>query len=187
MRPRRTAAWGSALLLLVFLPAIARAEDDGISPSDHRERRFLKQQEAPRPPRDLVEAGRKAREIQSDRESRGQNAESQPPKDGQASEHPQARERQAVERSNSESTVARIGNKLGRGIVNILTGWVEFPVQIVKRTKSDGIGAGLTLGILEGVGMTVVRTLGGAVEVVTFLAPLPGNYDPLLEPPLVFH
>ncbi len=184
MRPRGITASLFALLALLALSAVARAEEDGISPADHRLRRFQKKSPRPMERPLLAGAAAAATEIQSNRDRREVEpaAEAHPT----GSDHP-TRQRENVERSGSESTVAKIGAKLGRGIVNILTGWIEFPVQIVKRSKSDGIGAGLSLGLLEGVGMTVVRTLAGAVEVVTFLAPLPGDYDPLLEPPIIFH
>lgn len=72
--------------------------------------------------------------------------------------------------------------KLGRGLVNILTGWVELPKNIYKATTEDNLFAGLTIGLAKGIGMTVVRTGAGVYDTATFPFPLPENFKPLLEP-----
>lgn len=76
--------------------------------------------------------------------------------------------------------------KLGRGIANTLTGWVELPKNVYDTSKSDNPFVGVTLGLAKGVGMTLVRTGAGIFEIVTFPFPLPENYKPILEPEYVF-
>ncbi|MBL7071783.1 MAG: exosortase system-associated protein, TIGR04073 family [Candidatus Omnitrophica bacterium] len=76
--------------------------------------------------------------------------------------------------------------KLGRGLANILTGWVELPKNIYDVSVEDNPLAGLTIGLAKGVGMTIVRTGAGIYEVVTFPFPIPEDYGPVLEPEFVF-
>ena len=76
--------------------------------------------------------------------------------------------------------------KLGRGVANTLTGWVELPKNIYNTSVSDNAFAGITLGLARGAGMTLVRTGAGLYEIVTFPFPLPQDYRPILEPEYVF-
>lgn len=75
--------------------------------------------------------------------------------------------------------------KLGRGLANGLGGLLEVPITIQLVGFEKGPVAGLTLGLLLGAGKAVVRTLAGAVELVTFPFPFPNNYEPLLLPEFV--
>ena len=76
--------------------------------------------------------------------------------------------------------------KLGRGVANALTGWVEIPKNIYDTSVKDNALAGATLGLAKGAGMTIVRTGAGIYEIATFPFPLPENYKPILEPEYVF-
>jgi len=76
--------------------------------------------------------------------------------------------------------------KLGRGVANILTGWVELPKNIYDTSVEDNPLSGLTIGLAKGVGMTIVRTGAGVYETVTFPFPIPEGYAPVLEPEFVF-
>ena len=76
--------------------------------------------------------------------------------------------------------------KLWRGVVNVLTGWVEIPKRVDETTKRSGPGSGATLGVLRGVGHGFVRTLAGAYETVTFVFPAPPDYVPVIRPEYVF-
>ncbi len=76
--------------------------------------------------------------------------------------------------------------KLGRGLANILTGWIELPKNIYDTSVEDNPLAGLTIGLAKGIGMTIVRTGAGIYEVVTFPFPIPEDYGPVLEPEFVF-
>ena len=83
--------------------------------------------------------------------------------------------------------VEKMGKKLGRGLVNGVTGWIELPKNIYDTSvETNNPLMGITYGTLKGVGMTVVRTGAGVYDVATFLFPLPEDYKPLLEPEFVF-
>ncbi len=76
--------------------------------------------------------------------------------------------------------------KLGRGLANILTGWIELPKNIYETSAETNPVAGLTIGLVKGLGMTIVRTGAGIYDTATFPFPLPQNYKPVLEPEYVF-
>ena len=76
--------------------------------------------------------------------------------------------------------------KLGRGVANTSTGWVELPKNIYNTSVQDNAFAGFTLGLAKGAGMALVRTGAGVYEVVTFPFPLPQDFRPILEPEYVF-
>ncbi|OGW84040.1 MAG: hypothetical protein A3C47_01440 [Omnitrophica bacterium RIFCSPHIGHO2_02_FULL_51_18] len=76
--------------------------------------------------------------------------------------------------------------KLGRGVANALTGWVELPKNIYNVSVEENALAGVTLGLAKGAGMTIVRTGAGIYEIATFPFPLPQDYKPILEPEYVF-
>lgn len=85
------------------------------------------------------------------------------------------------------SVVEKMGKKLGRGLVNVVTGWIELPKNIYDTSvETNNPFMGITYGLVKGVGMTVVRTGAGVYDVATFLFPLPEDYEPLLEPEFVF-
>jgi putative exosortase-associated protein (TIGR04073 family) len=85
------------------------------------------------------------------------------------------------------SAIEKMGKKLGRGIVNIATGWVELPKNIYDTSvDTNNPLMGITYGTLKGLGMTVVRTGAGAYDTVTFLFPVPQDYKPILQPQFVF-
>ena len=76
--------------------------------------------------------------------------------------------------------------KLLRGAVNTLTGWVEIPKNIYDVTVEENGFSGATKGTIQGFGMAVVRTGCGVYEVVTFPLPVPDGYEPILYPVHVF-
>ena len=77
-------------------------------------------------------------------------------------------------------------SKLGRGVANTLTGWVELPKNVYDTSVEDNALTGMTLGLAKGAGMMLVRTGAGIFEIATFPFALPENYEPLLEPEYVF-
>ena len=77
-------------------------------------------------------------------------------------------------------------DKLTRGLLNILTGWVEIPKRSVESTRASGLGVGVTWGLLRGAGYGFVRTVGGVYDVITFPVPVPSGYRPLMRPAYVF-
>ena len=76
--------------------------------------------------------------------------------------------------------------KLGRGVANTLTGWVELPKNVYDTSVEDNAFSGMTLGLAKGAGMTLVRTASGIFELATFPFALPENYEPILEPEYIF-
>jgi len=87
---------------------------------------------------------------------------------------------------NTQSYAQDPARKLGRGLVNIVTGWIELPRNIYDTAVEENVLTGITVGLTKGVGMTVVRTAAGVYETVTFPFPIPENYQPVLEPEFVF-
>lgn len=76
--------------------------------------------------------------------------------------------------------------KLGRGIANLFTGWLEVPAQMGKAVETDGSIAAVTVGLGRGVVLGVGRTLVGAIELVTFPIPNPATgYGPVVNPEFV--
>jgi putative exosortase-associated protein (TIGR04073 family) len=74
-----------------------------------------------------------------------------------------------------------MGDKLLRGVGNLLFGFVELPRSIFN-TSQKNILAGLTLGPIQGIGYTIVRMGAGAYDLLTFPIPVPGRYRPLVQP-----
>ena len=85
----------------------------------------------------------------------------------------------------SMSYAQEMTRKLGRGVGNILTGWIELPKNVYDTSVDSNVLAGVTLGLVKGVGMTVMRTVVGAYETVTFPIPFPEDYRPIVEPEFV--
>lgn len=77
------------------------------------------------------------------------------------------------------------GTKLGRGVVNGATGWMEVPKQTAIGGQEAGV-PGVVGGFFKGVAMGVARTVVGAVEIATFWAPVPERFEPALKPATVF-
>ena len=70
--------------------------------------------------------------------------------------------------------------KLGRGLSNVLFGWLEIPLGVHKRySAQDTVGSTLT-GVGIGLFKGVARTAVGAYETVTFFLPLPEHFAPIL-------
>ena len=80
----------------------------------------------------------------------------------------------------------KAATKLGRGAVNTVTGWVEIPKCIHETAQDSGAVAGMTWGLLRGLGHGFIRTVAGVYELVTFPFPAPPDYEPVMEPEYVF-
>jgi putative exosortase-associated protein (TIGR04073 family) len=92
----------------------------------------------------------------------------------------------SVDDVSAEEVVAGMSAKASRGLVNVATGWLEFPRQIHSTYKEHGAVQGCLVGPFKGMGMMVVRTFSGALEFATFYLAFPGFYDPYLEPRYVW-
>ncbi len=88
-----------------------------------------------------------------------------------------------IERENSD--INKMFHKLGRGIVNIFTGWLEIPKQTAKEWRRYDPFTGTVLGLIKGVWMAFARTAAGFYEVISFPFPVPRNYEPIMEPEFV--
>lgn len=91
-----------------------------------------------------------------------------------------------LENASPQDLADGMANKLARGVANVATGWLEFPKQIYTTSKEEGLAKGLVVGPIKGVGMTLMRTVAGAGEAITFFIAFPGFYDPLFDPPYVW-
>jgi putative exosortase-associated protein (TIGR04073 family) len=76
---------------------------------------------------------------------------------------------------------ANWGTKLGNGLTNVLTSWMEVPKQIkdVSQENDDPI-AGITYGTAKGIGLTAARIIVGVFDVIT--CPLAPFDEPMMEP-----
>ncbi len=87
-------------------------------------------------------------------------------------------------RDDSALTRETAAAKLGRGFMQMITGFLEFPGNIYAETRDDGLASGLTIGFAKGIGMIPVRELVGVYEFVTAPIEVPDDYEPILDPPL---
>lgn len=76
--------------------------------------------------------------------------------------------------------------KLGRGLANTTTGLLEVPKEIKRQIEKSGDVAAFFVGPLKGLAKGIGRTLVGVYDIVTFLVPIPRNYEPVIEPEYVF-
>lgn len=67
-------------------------------------------------------------------------------------------------------------HKMGRGVVNVLTGWLELPKQVHLGSQEDNPVTGFGWGLLKGAGLTVLRGGVGIYEAVTFPLPYPKDF-----------
>ena len=67
-------------------------------------------------------------------------------------------------------------HKMGRGVVNVLTGWLELPKQLHLGSQEDNPIAGIGHGLMKGAGLTVLRGGVGIYEALTFPLPYPKDY-----------
>lgn len=70
-------------------------------------------------------------------------------------------------------------HKLTRGGVNLATGWLEVPNQMIER-RQERSPLWFLHGTLFGLGMTAMRTLYGMYDIVTF--PFPPYDQPVMDP-----
>jgi putative exosortase-associated protein (TIGR04073 family) len=73
----------------------------------------------------------------------------------------------------AESSVykEKTGGMLGRGLLNVVTSFVDVLTNTVNETKSGPPFMGTLVGFAKGVGCGVARLGSGAVDVVTFWVP----------------
>ena len=95
--------------------------------------------------------------------------------------------KQAGEITELQEKTGWAADKCVRGLTNILTGWVELINQPSQRAKQDGLAAGMTTGLGEGLIWTLLRTGAGVWDVVTWPgAMIIPDAKPVIDPPTVF-
>ena len=68
-------------------------------------------------------------------------------------------------------------HKMGRGVVNVLTGWLELPKQFHMGTQEDNPVAGMGVGLLKGTGLTLraMAAKGGEEAHVLTIPEMPAH------------
>lgn len=87
--------------------------------------------------------------------------------------------------SRGRKDISLMFRKLGRGVMNVLTGWVEIPKNIAVRWEETDPFSAAVWGGIEGIGWGFARTVGGVYEIVSFPFPYPEDYKPLIEPEFI--
>ena len=67
-------------------------------------------------------------------------------------------------------------HKAGRGVVNVLTCWIELPKNLHLGTQEQNPVLGAGWGLVKGAGLMATRLVVGAYETVTFPLPYPHGY-----------
>ena len=93
---------------------------------------------------------------------------------------PQAMQSDPVDQAMERFHIQPAFWKLGRGLSNILGGWLEIPLNVHERyNPSDTVGSvlmGAAVGLFKG----VARTSVGVYETATFWLPIPEDFAPIL-------
>ena len=77
---------------------------------------------------------------------------------------------------------AQIGEKLGFGIANVVTGVAEIPKTMIVTGRENGAAYGMTAGFLTGIVHMVGRVFTGAVDIATFMVPT----TPIPQPAVIW-
>ncbi len=79
------------------------------------------------------------------------------------------------------------GDKLGRGVVNIVSSPVEIARQIQVTSSEQSLLAGWTIGLLGGLGQGFLRFGAGVIDLFTFPFNFPASdKGPLIHPEYVW-
>lgn len=73
-------------------------------------------------------------------------------------------------------------HKMGRGLVNIVTSWIEVPKQIHRGSQDENPVTGFGRGLVKGAGLTVLRAGIGVYETLTFPLAHPKDFASPYEP-----
>lgn len=82
----------------------------------------------------------------------------------------------------ADSYPAKVGEKLGTGIVNVVTGVAEIPKNIMVSSHTHDPAYAATAGFMTGIVHMLGRTLCGTVDLVTFMIPT----KPLVNPDFIW-
>ncbi|MBI4706548.1 MAG: exosortase system-associated protein, TIGR04073 family [Candidatus Omnitrophica bacterium] len=72
------------------------------------------------------------------------------------------------------------GYKMGEGLINVLTSWVDVPDKIQENSKKSNVVVGSIVGFGEGIVTGIARGIAGSVDVAT--SGLPPYDKPLMKP-----
>jgi len=75
--------------------------------------------------------------------------------------------------------------KLGRGLANTFTGWIEIFTTLHESCLEHDYIVGYFYGLPKGAVRAMLRTIAGVYEVVTFPIPIPADYESVIEPEFV--
>lgn len=67
-------------------------------------------------------------------------------------------------------------HKMGRGLGNVLTCWIELPKNVHLGMQEENPFFGVGWGVVKGAGLTLTRLAVGTYEAVTFPVPYPKDY-----------
>ena len=84
--------------------------------------------------------------------------------------------------ANASSYPAKMGVKLGNGIVNAVTGIGEIPKNIMIANRTEGPAYAATAGVMTGLLHMMGRTLSGAADLATFFIPT----KPIVQPNFIW-
>jgi putative exosortase-associated protein (TIGR04073 family) len=70
--------------------------------------------------------------------------------------------------------------KLLNGLSNTLLGWTELPRRIYSVSQEEGMGQGLTRGLIDGLAYGIARTGAGAIDTALFF--MPPFDEPIMDP-----
>ncbi len=83
------------------------------------------------------------------------------------------------------SEVGKMFHKLGRGVTNVLTSWVEIPRNIAIEWERTDPVTGMIVGSAKGLGWGFARFATGVYETFTFPLPVPDGYAPMIQPEFI--
>jgi putative exosortase-associated protein (TIGR04073 family) len=76
----------------------------------------------------------------------------------------------------------KVGEKLGNGVANVVTGVAEIPKTMMITGHEKGAAYGMTAGFFIGIVHMLGRTLSGAVDIATFVVPT----TPIVNPAYIW-
>lgn len=83
------------------------------------------------------------------------------------------------------SATGQMMHKLGRGVTNVLTCWVEVPRNVAIAWENTDPVSGTIVGAVKGIGWGFARLATGVYETVTFPFAVPADYEAMIEPEFV--
>lgn len=82
----------------------------------------------------------------------------------------------------AQSYPEKVGEKLGNGLANIVTGVAEIPKTVMATSRTHDPAYAATAGFMTGIVNMLGRTLLGAVDLATFMVPT----RPLVSPDYIW-